>query len=330
MKKLLVGALVLYLSLPAICSATSTSSSGVVAEGFPKKPVTIVLPFQVGGANDVIIRVLANQMSEIWKQPVIVINRPGADGSIGVESVVRAPADGYTLLAGTTSLSINPALTKKQPYDVMRDLVPVSQLVVTPNVLVVHPSVPAKNVRELTALAKARPGGLTGASAGSGTSAHLSLELYKSLANVKITHVAYKGSGPAVIGTMSGEVDLTFEPSAAVIQHVASGKLRALAVTTSRRFVTLPQVPTMEEAGVKGYEAAAWSSLLVPAGTPPAIVNALHKCIIQALKSSAVQAVFEKIGGEPIGSSPEEFALYLEREIAKWRQVVRDAGIKPE
>ncbi|MFZ9194563.1 MAG: tripartite tricarboxylate transporter substrate-binding protein, partial [Burkholderiales bacterium] len=265
-----------------------------------------------------------------WKQPVTALNRPGAGGNIGVESVVRSPADGYTLLCASTALSINPALTQKLPYDVMRDLLPISQLVVTPNVLVVHPSVPAKSVRELSALAKSKPDRLTGGSAGSGTSAHLSLELYKSLAGVKIVHVAYKGSAPSLIGVVGGETDIAFLPTSVVNPHVAAGRLRALAVTTAKRSKTLPDVPTMDEAGTKGYEAAAWSAILAPAGTAPAVINTIYAGITESFKSPSVQSTFEKIGGEPIASSPAEFTRYLDAEISKWRKVVAAAGIKPE
>jgi tripartite-type tricarboxylate transporter receptor subunit TctC len=216
------------------------------------------------------------------------------------------------------------------PYDVMRDLLPISQLVVTPNVLVVHPSVPAKSVRELTALAKSKPDRLTGGSAGSGTSAHLSLELYKSLAGVKIVHVDYKGSAPSLIGVVGGETDIAFLPTSVVNPHVAAGRLRALAVTTAKRSKTLPDVPTMDEAGTKGYEAAAWSAILAPAGTPPAVINTVYAGITESFKSPSVQSTFEKIGGEPIASSPADFARYLEAEISKWRKVVAAAGIKPE
>lgn len=305
-------------------------SNPVAAQNFPAKAVSMVIPFPAGGAVDIVCRTVAQRLAEIWKQPVTALNRPGAGGNIGVESVVRSPADGYTVLCASTALSINPALTQKLPYDVMRDLVPVSQLVVTPNVLVVHPSVPAKTVRELTALAKSKPDRLTGGSAGSGTSAHLSLELYKSLAGVKIVHVAYKGSAPSLIGVVGGETDIAFLPTSVVNSHVAAGRLRALAVTTAKRSKTLPDVPTMDEAGTKGYEAAAWSALLAPAGTPAAVVNTLYAGITDSFKSPAVQSTFEKIGGEPIASSPAEFARYLEAEIAKWRKVVAAAGIKPE
>jgi tripartite-type tricarboxylate transporter receptor subunit TctC len=301
-----------------------------VAQTYPGKAVSMVIPFPAGGAVDIVCRTVAQRLAEIWKQPVTALNRPGAGGNIGVESVVRSPADGYTLLCASTALSINPALTQKLPYDVMRDLLPISQLVVTPNVLVVHPSVPAKSVRELTALARSKPDGLTGGSAGSGTSAHLSLELYKSLAGVKIVHVAYKGSAPSLIGVVGGETDIAFLPTSVVNPHVAAGRLRALAVTTSKRSKTLPDVPTMEEAGTKGYEAAAWSAILAPAGTPPAAINAVYAGITESFKSPSVQSTFEKIGGEPIASSPADFARYLEAEISKWRKVVAAAGIKPE
>ena len=309
---------------------TVVLSGPAAAQNFPAKAVSMVIPFPAGGAVDIVCRTVALRLGEIWKQPVTALNRPGAGGNIGVESVVRSPADGYTVLCASTALSINPALTQKLPYDVMRDLVPVSQLVVTPNVLVVHPSVPAKTVRELTALAKSKPDRLTGGSAGSGTSAHLSLELYKSLASVKIVHVAYKGSAPSLIGVVGGETDIAFLPTSVVNPHIAAGRLRALAVTTAKRSKTLPDVPTMDEAGTKGYEAAAWSALLAPAGTPAAVINTLYAGITESFKSPAVQSTFEKIGGEPIGSSPAEFARYLEAEIAKWRKVVAAAGIKPE
>ena len=309
---------------------TVVLSGPATAQNFPAKAVSMVIPFPAGGAVDIVCRTVALRLGEIWKQPVTALNRPGAGGNIGVESVVRSPADGYTVLCASTALSINPALTQNLPYDVMRDLVPVSQLVVTPNVLVVHPSVPAKTVRELTALAKSKPDRLTGGSAGSGTSAHLSLELYKSLASVKIVHVAYKGSAPSLIGVVGGETDIAFLPTSVVNPHIAAGRLRALAVTTGKRSKTLPDVPTMDEAGTKGYEAAAWSALLAPAGTPAAVINTLYAGITESFKSPAVQSTFEKIGGEPIGSSPAEFARYLEAEIAKWRKVVAAAGIKPE
>lgn len=300
------------------------------AQTYPTKAVSMVIPFPAGGAVDIVCRTVAQRMAEIWKQPVTALNRPGAGGNIGVESVVRSPADGYTLLCASTALSINPALTQKLPYDVMRDLLPVSQLVVTPNVLVVHPSVPAKSVRELTALARSKPDRLTGGSAGSGTSAHLSLELYKSLAGVKIVHVAYKGSAPSLIGVVGGETDIAFLPTSVVNPHVAAGRLRALAVTTAKRSKTLPDVPTMDEAGTKGYEAAAWSAILAPAGTAPTVINTIYAGITESFKSPSVQSTFEKIGGEPIASSPAEFTRYLDAEISKWRKVVAAAGIKPE
>ena len=318
--------------LPAACGLLMAAafSGPVAAQNFPAKAVSMVIPFPAGGAVDIVCRTVAQRMAEIWKQPVTALNRPGAGGNIGVESVVRSPADGYTLLCASTALSINPALTQKLPYDVMRDLVPISQLVVTPNVLVVHPSVPAKSVRELTALAKSKPDGLTGGSAGSGTSAHLSLELYKSLASVKIVHVAYKGSAPSLIGVVGGETDIAFLPTSVVNPHVAAGRLRALAVTTAKRSKTLPDVPTMDEAGTKGYEAAAWSAILAPAGTAPAVINTIYAGITESFKSPSVQSTFEKIGGEPIASSPAEFTRYLDAEISKWRKVVAAAGIKPE
>lgn len=299
------------------------------AQGFPSKQVTIIVPFSAGGSVDVVARTLGKHMSAAWRQPVLIMNRPGASGNIGAALVARAAPDGYTLLCGSTALSISPSSYKKLKYDVLKDLAPISQLVATPNLLVVHPVIPAKSVRELVALARAKPDLLTAASAGAGTSAHFSLELFKTMAGVKIRHIPYKGAAPSSIAVVSGEVDMALLPIVAVVPLVKAGRLRALGVTTLTRSPALPDIPTISEAGVKGYEAASWSAMLAPAGTPRSVINTVHAAIVAALASAEVKSLLAKLGGRPIGSSPEEFARTLRAEIAKWRNVAKRAGIKP-
>lgn len=304
-------------------------SGSVSAQNYPDKQVTVIVPFSAGGSVDLVARTLGKRMSEVWRQPVVVVNRPGASGNIGATSVSRAAPDGYTLLCGSTALSISPSTYKKLSYDVLKDLAPISQLVATPNLLVVHPVMPAKSVRELVALAKARPDLLTAASAGAGTSAHFSLELFKSMAGVKIAHIPYKGAAPSSIAVAGGEVDMALLPIVAVVPLVKAGKLRALGVTTLKRSSALPSVPTISEAGVKGYEASSWSAMLAPAGTPRRIIDLIHAAIVGALDSAEVKSVLSRLGGEPIGSSPDDFARTLRAEIAKWQIVAKRAGIKP-
>lgn len=304
-------------------------SGSVSAQNYPDKQVTVIVPFSAGGSVDLVARTLGKRMSEVWRQPVVVVNRPGASGNIGATSVSRAAPDGYTLLCGSTALSISPSTYKKLSYDVLKDLAPISQLVATPNLLVVHPVMPAKSVRELVALAKARPDLLTAASAGAGTSAHFSLELFKSMAGVKIAHIPYKGAAPSSIAVAGGEVDMALLPIVAVVPLVKAGKLRALGVTTLKRSSALPSVPTISEAGVKGYEASSWSAMLAPAGTPRRIIDLIHAAIVGALGSAEVKSVLSRLGGEPIGSSPDDFARTLRAEIAKWQNVAKRAGIKP-
>jgi tripartite-type tricarboxylate transporter receptor subunit TctC len=304
-------------------------TGSVFAQTYPRKQVTVIVPFSPGGSVDVVARTLGKRMSEVWRQPVVVVNRPGASGNIGAELVSRAAPDGYTLLCGSTALSISPSSYKKLSYDVLKDLAPISQLVATPNLLVVHPVIPAKSVRELVALAKAKPDLLTAASAGAGTSAHFSLELFKSMAGVKIRHIPYKGAAPSAIAVVSGEVDMALLPIVAVVPLVKAGKLRALGVTTSKRSPAFPEIPTISEAGVKGYEASSWSAMLAPASTPRRVIDAIHAAIVDAFGSAEVKSVLARLGGEPIGSSPEEFARTLRAEITKWRNVAKRAGIKP-
>ncbi len=301
-----------------------------VAQDYPAKPVTIVVPFPAGGSVDPIARVLVQRMTEIWNQPVIIVNRAGAGGNIGSDSVARAPKDGYTLLMGSTALAISPSLYLNMPYDVLRDLAPVSLMVITPNFLAVHPSVPAKSVKELIALAKAKPSVLNSASAGVGTSNHMSLALFNSMAGVDIVHVPYKGGAPALTDVMGGHVAMSFFPFTVAITQVQSGKLRALAVTSAKRSSVVPAIPTVSESGVPGYEANSWSAIMAPAGTPRDIINKVHAAIADSLRAPKIREVLAAMGAEPIGNSPDEFARTLRDEMAKWAKVVKVAGIKPE
>jgi tripartite-type tricarboxylate transporter receptor subunit TctC len=300
------------------------------AQGYPEKPVMMVAPFPAGGSVDLVARAVAQQMSEIWKQPVVIANRPGAGGNIGAETVARAAPDGYTLLMGTTALSSSPALYAKLGYDVTRDLAPVSLVVKMSNVLVVHPSLPARSVKELQALAKAKPGVLNSASAGVGSSNHLALVLFNTMARVKITHIPYKGAAPAVTDVVGGHVTMTFVPIAAAVPPVKAGKLRPLGITGTTRSPALPEVPTIDEAGVPGYEATSWNALLAPGATPRNIVLRAHSAVVESLSVPKVRDALVSVGAEPVGNRPEEFARFLRDEMTKWGKVVKAAGIKAE
>lgn len=299
------------------------------AQGYPEKTITMVVPFPAGGSADLIARAVAEHMSASWKQNVLVANRPGASGNIGSEAVARAPADGYTLLYGTTALSSSPAVYPKLGYNVLTDLAPVGLVVNQANVLVVHPSLPAKSVRELIALDRAHPKTLNSASAGVGSSNHLALVLFNMLSGANIGHVPYKGAAPAVADTMGGHVHMTFAPVAAAVPPVQSGKLRALGISSLKRSKTLPEVPTIDEAGVAGYEAGGWNAMLAPANTPRDIVLKLNQAVHAALASPRVQELLSRSGTEAVIDTPEEFGRFLKSEVEKWGKVVRAAGIQP-
>jgi len=323
------GLWIVVAALVATAAGAFALPASVPAQGFPEKAVTLVVPFPAGGATDPVARALATRMSELWRQPVVVLNRAGAGGNIGAETVARGPADGYTLLVGTTSLAIAPSLYAKLGYDALRDFAPVSQVTSAANLLVVHPSVPARSVKELVALARNRPGDLISASAGTGTSNHLSLLLFLNLAKVDITHVPYKGAAPAVADVVGGHAHMTFAPSPASLALVQAGRLRVLAVTATRRLPGLPEVPTVAET-VPGYELTSWVGLLAPSATPPAVISRVHATVVDSLATPGVRDILVKSGAEPVGSRPEEFARHLKLEIAKWGKVLEAAGIKPE
>jgi len=312
-----------------ICSLLLLLFAGAAgAQGFPEKPVTMVVPFPAGGSADLVARAIAENMGAQWKQNVLVANRPGASGNIGAEAVTRAMPDGYTLLYGTTALSSSPSVYARLGYNVLTDLAPVSLVVKQSNVLAVHPSVPARTVRELIALDQSHPNTLNSASAGVGSSNHLALVLFNMLSGAKIGHVPYKGAAPAVADTMGGHVHMTFAPIAAAVPPVQAGKLRAVGISSVKRSTVLPDVPTIGESGVPGYEAGGWNAVLVPAGTPRDTVLKINRAVHAALDSPAAQQILTKSGAEAAAGTPEEFADFLKTEVEKWGKVVKAAGIK--
>ena len=297
---------------------------------YPGKPVRLIVPFPPGGGTDTLARIVGQKLGETLGQQVIIDNRPGAGTNIGAEIAAKSAPDGYTVLMGNISHAINVTLYGKLSYDFAKDFAPVSLLASTPNILVVHPSVPVKTVKELVALAKARPGQLDYASSGSGSSAHLAGELFLNLAGVKMTHVPYKGGGPAVIALVGGQCSVGFATTPSVIGHVRSGKMRGLAVTSAQRSPSTPELPTLSEAGVAGYEAGTWYGFLVPTGTSKEIISRLHAESVKLLKLPDVRQRLDNAGFEPIGSTPEEFGAYIRSEIEKWGKVVRTAGVRVE
>ncbi|AGU47982.1 putative Bug-like extracytoplasmic solute binding receptor, TTT family [Variovorax paradoxus B4] len=298
------------------------------AGDFPNKAIRIVVPFPPGGATDAAARLVAVKMGEHWGQPVVVDNRAGAGGNVGSDLVAKAPADGYTLVMGVTgSHAINTSLYSKMPYDPVADFVAISQVAVVPNVLVVHPSVPAKNLAELVALAKKEPGKLNYASLGNGTAAHLGMEMLKSEAGVDIAHVPYKGSAPAVSDLLAGQVQMMVDGLPSALPHVKAGKLRAIALTSLRRAPSLPDLPTIAET-YPGFYADAWSGLFAPRGTPQPVVDKLSAEVQRILKLPDVREKLTALGAEPVGSTQAEFAAHVKREIDKWAKVVKTSGAK--
>ena len=303
----------------------------VKAQDYPSKPIRLVVPFAAGGATDVLARLVGERLTASLGQQVVVDNRPGAGGNIGSDLVARAEPDGYTILMGAVGThAINPSLYPKMPYDPVKDFAPVTLVASVPNVLVVNPEVPANSVQELIDLAKAKPGELNFASSGNGTSIHLSGELFKAMTGTDIVHVPYKGSGPAVTDLLGGQVQMMFDNMPSSLPHVKAGKLRALGVTSAKRSPALPEVPTIAEAGVPGYDATSWFGILAPAGTPEPVVTRLQGAIVQALGEPEMRQRMADLGAEPVGDTPAEFGQFIAAEIAKWAKVVNDAGVKLE
>ena len=318
-------------AVKACALAALAISASAQAQVYPAKPIRMIVAYPPGGGTDIVGRMVAQKLGETLGQSVLVENRGGASGNIGTELAARAAPDGYTILMGNVAPNaINVSLFKNLPFDPVADFVPVSLVASTPNILVVHPSTPARTVKEVIALAKAKPGTLNFASAGVGSSSHLAGELFRILAGADIVHVPYKGAGPAMVDVLSGQVQLYFATMPAAMPHVKSGKLAPVAVTSSRRSQALPDLPTIAEAGVPGYEASTWYGVLAPAHTPAAVIARLHENIVRILAVSETRARLADQGFEPVGSSPEEFGAYIKSEIAKWGKVIGDAGIRPE
>ena len=315
--------------------AVVPGAGGARAESFPEKPSHFIVGFPPGGPSDIIARALGQKLSEFWSQPVVIENRPGAGGNIAAEAAAKSAPDGYTWLLGNNSiLATNQSLYKKLAFDPVADFAPVALVAIQPNILVVNPAVPATSVKELIALAKARPGQLNYASSGSGAAAHLAAELFKTMAGVQMVHVPYKGAQPALTDVIAGQAQLMFATSASVIPYIKAGRLRALAVTTSKRSAAVPELPTVSEAGAEsglgGFEAVTWHGVVVPRATPRARVERLNADIVKALQARDLRERLESLGAELAPGTPEDFADYIAREIPKWAKVVKDSGARAE
>ena len=320
-----IKALALMLGVLSLCSA------GVLAQPYPSKPIRIIVPFPAGGGVDYIGRIVGKGLSERLGQQVVVDNRPGANAILGLENLKTSPPDGYTIAAASAGpLAVNPFIYAKLPHDTLKDFTQIANMVNFPLLLVSHPSLPVKSVKELIALAKAKPGEVSYASPGSGNSSHLAGELFNSMARVKILHIPYKGMAPAVVSVLSGEGQILYSSIPPILPHVRSGRVRALGVGNAQRVPSLPDFPTIAEAGLPGYEAYAWAGMIGPANMPRDIVMRLNKEILDTLKQKDVIDRMLADGTVPTPSSPEEFTAYMKSELKKWGDVVKMAGIKPE
>jgi tripartite-type tricarboxylate transporter receptor subunit TctC len=319
----------MIMRLTCILLLSAAVCGSAAAQTYPVKPVRVINPFSPGGSLDLVARALAKTMSAELGQGVVVENRPGAGGNIGVETVAKAAPDGYTLLAVQSSLTINPVLQKQVPYDPVRDFEPISKIASYMFFLVVHPSTQARSVQSLIALAKARPDQLTYASVGVGSGTHLAGELFKSMAGVRMTHIPYKGSGPSIIDLVGGHVALMFG-STSVLPHVQTKKLVLLAVTGAKRSEFVPAVPTLAESGLSGYEVTAWNALFAPTGTPAPIINRLNALVKSGLAHPETKSVMQAQGLDATPSTPEELGQLVKSELVKWAKVIKSAGIKPD
>jgi tripartite-type tricarboxylate transporter receptor subunit TctC len=314
-----------------LLSVTPQSLANAAADiSYPIRPIRLVVPFAPGGSNDIMARLIGQKFSESLKQQVVIDNRGGASGIIGTDIVAKAPADGYTLLMMSLTLAVNPSLYTKLPYDTHKDLRAVTLVATAPLMLVISPSLPVKSVKELIAYAKSNSGKLNFGSGGAGTTPHLAGEMFSSMAGVRMTHVPYKGGGPALADLVGGQIQLMLENIPSTLPFAKSGKLRALAVSGPTRSALVPDLPTLDEAGLKGYAIVGWNGLFVPTGTPRAIVSRLHQETAKALAQSDTKERLATLGAEAVGSNPEEFRAFFNAEIVKWASVVKAAGLKVE
>ena len=317
-----------FILLAAI--AVTNVQAQVPGANYPAKQIRVIVPFPAGGPTDAIARAIGQKLSETWGQPVIVDNRPGAGGNIGTELAAKSPADGYTLFIGTVANAINQSLFAKLPFDFVRDFAPVTQNYVTGLILAVHPSLPAHSVKELITLAKAHPGQLSYASSGVGGTPHLAGELFNSMAGVTMVHVPYKGSAPAMADLLGGHIQLTFDNMLTVLPQVKAGKLRGLAVTMTTRSPLTPELPTVAEAGLKGFEVKSWNGVVVPTGTPKEIIARLNGEIVRILRQPDLREKFLVQGVELVPTTPEEFGAFIKQDIAKWAKVIQLSGARAE
>lgn len=325
-KRSLVYSLIAAVALFACALAVSPAAMAA----YPDKPIRLIVPFPAGGNADIVARSIGNDLSKNLGVPVVIENRGGAGGVIGSEIVAKAPADGYTIMMVSASHVINPSMQKSLPYDTIKDFAGISLVAEVPTVLVVHPSVQAKSLKELIALAKANPGKINFASAGNGTVGHLSGELLKSMAGIKMEHVAYKGNGPAMTDLLGGHVQMLFGSMPSALPHIKSGAVRALVVTAPKRSAAAPDIPSTSEAGLPGFDVSTGFGLFAPAKTPRPVINKLHDEVVKVLKIPEVRNRLAGQGAEPVGSTPEEYDAFVRTESAKWQKVCKEAGIKPE
>lgn len=314
----------------ALFAAQPLQAAQNEAQNFPQRPIRLIDPYAPGGGSGVVARLVAVKLSEAWGRQVVIDNRPGAAGAIGTELAMRAVPDGHTLMMGTSgSIAISPNMNKV-PYDPVRDFIAITQTSGQAMLVVLHPSVPVNSVKELIALAQAQPNKLTYASSGSGGSGHLAVELFQSIAKVRMIHVPYKGSGPAVQALVGGESQIGFNNILAVLSYVNAGRLKGIAVTSPKRAPAVPNLPTLAESGVTGYEAMSWNGMFAPAKTPRAIITKVHAEVVKALNSPDVRDKLVAMGSDPVASTPEEFAAYVKSEVARWGKVIKDNNIRGE
>jgi tripartite-type tricarboxylate transporter receptor subunit TctC len=314
----------LIVCMSGIMSGSATAAS---VDNYPSKPIRIVVPFTPGGSNDLVGRVLSQKFHEAWGQPVIIDNRPGAGSTIGIDLVVRAAPDGYTLLTTSGGIAINVSLYEL-PFNPVKDLAPVILLAQMPYLLAVHPSLPVKSARDLVNLAKAQPGKLTFSSSGAGTSAHLAMEMFRTMSKIDLLHVPYKGGNPAVTAVIGGEVQAVFNVITGTLSYARSGKLRALGVSSTKRVDVAPDIPTIAESGVPGFEAIAWYNVFAPARTPNAVIAKLNSEINRMLQTQDVRERFQSLGVAPLGGTPEALGKYLEFEVTRWAKLIKETGVK--
>ena len=324
----LIGAVSARCAVVLLVAVLLTSADASLAQSYPDKPIRIVVTFPAGGPTDAVARPISQSLSTTWGQPVIIDNRGGAGGIVGTEIVAHSAPDGYNLLIGTAGgMSINPSLHAKLSYDPFKDFAPISMLVINPQILVMHPALAASNVRELVALAKSKPGQLNFASSGTGTATHLGLELFKAATGINVVHVPYKGGAPALTDLIAGQVQLLFISIPSVMPQVKAGRLKALAVSSARRSLSAPDVPTVAESGYPGFEYVNWNALFAPAATPRAIINKLNSEVVKIMRDPDLAQKLVSQGAEPAPGTPEQLAQYMRVDFDRWRKVIRAAGI---